>query len=70
MAAAVVGCVLPVPGPDGGWVKMADDHVTLSVGCNSTADVWTLTCRDGQWTGAIMPTNCTPPSNTGLSITH
>ena len=45
--------MLPSSVPDGGWVKMADDQSTLTVGCNSSSDVWTLTCVQGQWTGAL-----------------
>jgi len=62
MVLAVVGCAVPAS-PVGGWTKM-NDHSSLMVGCNASADVWRLTCVDGRWAGATATINCSTTAAT------
>ena len=40
-----------MPPPEGAWMTR-DDNV-MEIGCHNGAKVWTLSCQDNQWVGAI-----------------
>ena len=46
----VSGCP-NMPPPEGAWMTRNDDQ--MEIGCHSGAKVWSLTCQDNQWVGAI-----------------
>ena len=40
-----------MPPPQGAW--MTRDGDLMEIGCHDGAKVWTLSCQDNQWVGAI-----------------
>jgi hypothetical protein len=44
-----MGCADPVT-PVGTWLERTDDHAIVR--CNSTQELWYLTCTNGVWAGA------------------
>ena len=53
-----------MPPPEGAWM-MRDDNV-MEIGCHNGAKVWTLSCQNNQWVGAIGQCGV----NLGLCFTH
>ena len=53
-----------MPPPEGAW--MTRDGNDMEIGCHNGAKVWTLSCQDNQWVGAIGQCGV----NLGLFLTH
>ena len=58
----VSGCTTPAA-PKHGWVRRQGSKLTA--GCNSSDDMWQMTCTDGIWQGKME--NCTPGNINVLS---
>ncbi len=50
LVSSAIGCP-DLTVPKGGWSRREGEN--LQVQCNSTGEMWYLTCRDRQWIGDV-----------------